>query len=242
MLGGFFVILAQTKQNAMTYDLMTYFDQRFSKATKKPVKKEPGPFVTISRETGCNATAIAQDLAKALSQYGKKWQYVNKEILEESAHKLNLDEIKVEHIFEDEARTHLDEILGALSNRYYKNDKTVRKTISQVLRHFAIQGNMVIVGRAGVSTTRDIPNGLNVRLVAPYEWRVNSLKKRKAFDHVNVEKFIKEHDEKKKRLIEQFCGKKFHEVYFDLILNRETFTSQQIIAIIIEAMKVKKMI
>ncbi len=226
----------------MPYNLMTYFDQRFSKAIKKPVKKDPGPFITISRETGCNATAIAQDLVKALNQYGKKWQYVNKEILQESAHRLHLNESKIEYVLESEARTHLDEILGALSNRYYKSDKIVRKTLSQVLRHFATAGNMVIVGRAGVATTRDIPNGLHIRLVAPYEWRVNSLKKRKAFENVNVKAFIKEHDEKKKRLIEQFYGKKFHEVYFDLTLNREAFASQQIIELIIEAMKVKKLI
>ncbi len=226
----------------MTYDLMTYFDQRFSKAIKKPVKKDPGPFITISRETGCNATAVAQELVKFLSQYGKSWQYVNKEILEESAHKLNLEESKIEQIFDMGARTHLDEILDALSNRYYINDKRVRKTFSQVLRHFAKEGNIVIVGRASVSATKDIPNGLHIRLVAPYQWRVNSLKKRKIFENVNVEAFIKEHDEKKKRLIEQFCGKKFDQVYFDLTINRETFSSQQIISIIIEAMKLKKLI
>jgi len=226
----------------MPYDLLTYFDQRFSKDVKKPVKKDPGPFITISRETGCNATSIAQELVKALNQYGKKWNYVNKEILEESARKLNLDEVKIEHIFEAEARTHLDEILGALSNRYYKSDKVVKKTISHVLRHFANQGNMVIVGRAGVATTRDIPNGLHVRLVAPYNWRVSSLKKRKAFDHVDVDKFIKEHDEKKKRLIEQFYGKKFQEIYFDLTINRETFSIHQSVSLIIEAMKLKGLI
>ncbi|NOX87359.1 MAG: cytidylate kinase-like family protein [Chlorobi bacterium] len=226
----------------MPYDLMTYFDQRFSKATKKPVIKEPGPFITISRETGCNATAIAQELIKTLKQYGKTWQYVNKEILEESARELNLKESKIEHIFDSRARTHLDEILDALSSRYYKNDKMVRKTISEVLRHFAREGNIIIVGRASVSTTRDIDNGLHIRLVAPYEWRVNSLKKRKAFENTDVEAFIKEHDEKKKRLIEQFCGKKFHEVYFDLTINRETFNTRQIIAMIVEAMKLKNLL
>ena len=226
----------------MAYDLMTYFDQRFSKAIKKPVKKEPGPFVTISRETGCNATAIAEGLVKALNQYGKKWQYVNKEILQESANRLNLNESKIEFVLESDARTHLDEILEALSSRYYKNDKMVRKTISEVLRHFAREGNIVIVGRAGVATTRDIPNGLHVRLVAPYPWRVNALKKRKAFENVDVEAFIKEHDERKKRFLKKVSGQKFSEIYFDLTINRETFTSQQVIDLIVEAMKLKKII
>jgi len=225
----------------MPNDLLTYFEKRFA-TEKMPAKKEPGPFITISRETGCNGTAIARDLAKALSAYGKTWHFVNKEVLEESARTLNLDESKINYVFDSKAKTHIDEILGALSNRYYKNDKMVRKAISMVLCHFAQEGNMIIVGRAGVAVTRDMARGLHLRFVAPYDWRVNSLNRRKAFENINTGLFIKEHDLKKKKLIEQFYGKKFDEIYFDLTLNTEAFSRNQIISIVIEAMKLRSLI
>ena len=72
----------------MPHKLLTYFDNRFE---RPPLKKyEQGPFITISRQTGCNGTGIAKDIATALKAYGQKWSFINKEVLEESARKLKM--------------------------------------------------------------------------------------------------------------------------------------------------------
>jgi cytidylate kinase len=224
----------------MPYDLLTYFEKRVSGAKKE---KPPGaPFLTISRQTGCNGNELAFLLIKALRQKKSEWKYINKEVLEESANKLKLDQSKIEYVFDTKEKTHVDEILSALSNRYYKSDRKVRKTITEVLRHDAREGNIIIVGRAGVATTQDLPGGLHIRLTAPYEWRVNALKRRKAFENTDVAAFIKSHDAKKKKLIEDFSGKKISEIQFDLNFNCATFSKAQIVELILEAMKMKKMI
>ena len=118
----------------------------------------------------------------------------------------------------------------------------VRKTITEVSRHYAQEGHMIIVGRAGVATTHDLSSGLHIRLLAPYEWRLNALKKRKAFEHTDVETFIRSHDRKKRKLIEDFGGKKLNEIQFDLSFNCATFSKPQMVKIIVEAMELKKMI
>jgi cytidylate kinase len=227
----------------MPNDLLTYFEKRF--AEKKPAPKKKSVFVTISRQTGCNATGIAIDLVKVLKAEGLRWNYINKEILENAANKLRLNPSRINYVFEADRKTHVDEVLAAFSSRYYKNDKIVRKTITGVIRHYAEAGNMIIVGRAGVATTRDMSGGLHLRFTAPYEWRFNSLKKRKEFEKYSdkeMEKFIKEHDAKKRKLIESFCGKDMSEIQFDLTINRATFSRQEIVTLITEAMKMKKMI
>lgn len=224
----------------MSQDLISYFDHRFEKT--KNTKTTCGPFITFSRQTGCNGSGIAEDLVKALKQEGKKWKFINKEILEESASKLKMDPSKLKYVFESKKKTHVDDVLSALSSRYYKSDKVVRKTISDVLRHYAEQGNVILVGRAGIATTSDLKNGLHVRFVAPYEWRVDSLKQRKQFENIDVQAFIKEHDQKKRDLIEDFCGKDIHDLHFDLTLNTRTFDRQQIVALLIDAMKMKQLI
>ena len=101
---------------------------------------------------------------------------------------------------------------------------------------------MIIVGRAGIATTRELPGGLHIRLTAPYEWRMNALKRRKAFDQTDVAAFIKKHDTKKRKLIEHFCGKKISDIHFDLTFNCETFSKHQIVEMVMEAMELKKMI
>lgn len=224
----------------MPYDLLSYFDQRFEKKVKR--KTGAGPFITISRQTGCNGTGIAMDIVKALKHEGKSWKFINKEVLEESATKLKIDPSKVRYVFETKKKSHVDDVLSALSSRYYKSDKVVRKTITEVLQHYAEKGDVILVGRAGIATTRDISNGFHIRFTAPYEWRLKNLKKRKAFENMDVAAFIKEHDLKKRKLIEDFCGKKISDIHFDLTFNCETFTRQQIIKMIIDTMKMKKMI
>jgi cytidylate kinase len=221
----------------MKYDLLTYFDYRFSDSKHK--QTGTGKFVTISRQTGCNGSGVAHDLVRALKSEGNMWKYINKEILEESAMQLRTNPSKISYVFESEKKTHADEVLSALSSRYYKSDKVVRKTITEVLRHYARVGNVIIVGRAGVATTADLPGGLHIRLIAPYEWRVNSLKSRKAFENTDVEAFIREHDAKKRKLIKDFCGHSVEEIEFDLTINTGTFTRQQVIDLILSAMKMK---
>jgi cytidylate kinase len=224
----------------MPYDLLTYFDQRFEKKAHPKVK--PGPFVTISRQTGCNGSGIAADLVRMLRKEGNPWKFINKEILEESANQLKLDPSRIRYVFETKKRTHADEVIAALSSRYYKSDKVVRSTITEVLRHYAKAGHVVIVGRAGVATTEDMDRGFHIRLIAPYEWRVNSLKKRKDFENISVEAFIREHDKKKKKLIEDFCGKTINDIEFDLTINCASFTRAQLIDLIMQALRMKDLV
>lgn len=224
----------------MPSNLQSYFENRLTKSKVPPSKKSV--FITISRQTGCNGTGIAIDLVKALKAQGVTWTFMNKEVLEEAAHKLRIDPSKIQYVFENKKKSHVDEVLSALSSKYYKSDKTVRKTITEVIRHYAIDGNIIVVGRAGVATTSDLQGGLHIRFTAPYEWRLNALKKRSEFKNEDVAAFIKKHDVKKRMLIEDFCGKDLSEIQFDLSFNCAAFTRQQIISMIIDAMKWKKMI
>ncbi len=224
----------------MPYDLLTYFNARFSDT--RISKPGTGKFVTISRQTGCNGTGIAEDLVKALADRGHVWKYINKEILDQSAKELRTDPSKISYVFENKRRSHVDEVISALSSRYYKSDKVVRKTITEVLQYYARMGNVIMVGRAGVATTRHMDGGLHLRLIAPYAWRYDSLKERKGFENINVSEFIREHDKKKSNLIQDFAGKPIEEIEFDLTINCQTFERKQLVNLIISAMEMKHII
>ncbi len=224
----------------MAIDLIAYLSERYYGQKKEPTGS--GPYLTLSRETGCNATGLASTLVKTLRKKGFHWHFVNKEILDKSAEKLHLDRHRLEHEFLLSKSSAMDDVIKAMSLRYFKNDKKIRDTISEIIRYEAQKGNAIIVGRAGVISTRGIPNGLNIRLVAPLDWRIQSLGKRKLLKENEAQTYIEETDKKRNFFLEQFAGKKVTDIYFDLIINVAVFTEQEVVNLVLNTMEMKGML
>lgn len=226
----------------MSYELIQYFNSKFAKLYSPESEKGPLPFVTISRETGCGANIIAEMLQEKLSTANHRWKLINKEIIDEAANELKVNKQRIDDIINVKDRTIANEILDALSTRYYKNDTMVRKTIAEVVRHDAKKGNVIIVGRGGVAVTQDLPKGLHIKLVAPKEWRIDTLMKRRGLSKDAAAGYIKEHDKKRTQLLEQMSGKNREDIFYSFTINCATFTPLQIVKLILEAMKSKELI
>ena len=224
----------------MPYDLLTYFNQRFSET--KPKIKGTGKFVTISRQTGCNGTGIAEDLVEALEKKATSGNLSTRKFWNNRLQNLKWILPRSVMFSKPEKKTHADDVISALSSRYYKSDKMVRKTITEVLQLYARMGNVIMVGRAGVATTSEMEGGLHIRLIAPYSWRYNSLMNRSGFENKDVGKFITEHDKKKRNLIQDFSGKSIDEIEFDLTINCQSFTRKHVIDLILAAMRMNHII
>ncbi len=228
----------------MSYDLIEYFNKRFPVSDIKKetfIKKKPGPFVTISRETGCEGSGVAEILISKLKEHNSRWKLINKEIIIEAAQKLKVDPGRVYEVIESSERSTIDEILDALSYKYYKNDRVVRKNLAEIIRFDAKQGHVVIVGRGGVVVTGDIPNGIHIKLTAPLSWRVKEIMHKNKLSKAEAEKYVIETDTKRKKLIEQLSNNKIDNVYFDITINRETFNKEQTASIILNAMEIKRL-
>ncbi|NQU34566.1 MAG: cytidylate kinase-like family protein [Bacteroidetes bacterium] len=215
-------------------ELIHYFDHRFNKPSLPTINTLP--FVTISRETGCDAVKITKLLIKKLKSRGQNWKYVDKEILNASAKKLKLDKSKIEYVFDVAEKTHADEILSALSSRYYKSDKMVKNAITDVVKHMAGEGNVVLVGRGGAAITSKMKLGTHIRLAAPLKWRIDSLMSRKNNSEEEISSFIINTDKKRKRLLEVFSEDKSKDIPFDVVINCARFSQKQIVDIIINIM------
>lgn len=221
-------------------ELVNYFDYRFKRAEPKKVNEYP--FITISRETGCDGIRVAKLLVKEFKALGAKWKYIDKDVLYVSAEKLKLDMSKINYVFEAEMKTHADEILSALSNKYYKSDKTIRKAIADVVKHFAEDGRAVLLGRGGAAITGDMKRGIHIKLVAPLSWRIDSLVKRKNRSRNEIEPFIVENDKKREKLVSYFSDKNSDDICFDLTINCAKFSKMQTVNIILNAMQEKMLI
>lgn len=218
-------------------ELLHYFDHRFNEPKKKI--RNVLPFITISRETGCGASQIAKLLVKEFYRRGQGWKYIDKDILNESAERLKIDPSKIAQVFSAVQKTHADEILNALSSRYYKSDKAVRKVIADVVEHMASEGNVVIVGRGGVSITSQLKYGVHIRLTAPRKWRIEALTKRKNKTFDEIESSIDEGDKMRKRMNMLFKKDMLLNNQFDIDINCAKFTKKQIVDIITNVVELK---
>jgi cytidylate kinase len=214
---------------------------------------EPGPVITISRQTGCGARGIAWEICEELNKPsvktdGKsfntegKWKYISREILQESAEQLNLDPEALKNVIDDKNRGMMDQIVSALSTHSHKSDQKIMKTVQDVIRQFANNGKVIIIGRGGASICHDIRHSLHVRLVAPKDWRIAEIARRLDFSKAYATEYVKKRDEERELLVTKLLGKKPDSLAYDVELNRSRFSEKELADAIINLAKIKGLI
>ena len=118
----------------------------------------------------------------------------------------------------------------------------IRATIAKVIRNFANEGNAIIVGRGGVAITRDIPKSLHIFLEAPLEWRALRTAEKHKLTIDQARHYAQTIDKKRGQFRDYFQGKGNDYTRFDLKINCMTLEIDEIIAIIVGAIRARKMI
>lgn len=230
----------------MNINLTNYLNNRAQDEYGK--MSEPGPVITLAREYGCPAKVVARQLAEDLTRKMQvkgipvSWRFITKEIIAESARELEVDSSKIKYVFDYEQKSVMDEILSAQLTKYYKSDRKIRDTIAKVIRNIACEGNVIIVGRGGVSIVHDISKSLHIMLNAPIEWR--SLRISEKFDMTQEAARLEciDYDKKRQLFRDYFQGKNTDYTQFDLSINCMTLSVDEIVKIIIKAAEVKKLL
>lgn len=209
---------------------LNYFDKRYRHNLIHGKASECGPIITISRQTGCDAVAVAKKVVNKLNRkYNtKRWHLIDKEILIATAKKLHTDSYRIKNFYEGES-SDLAELIMAISGTSI-SDLKVKKVIIDVVHSMCKEGFVVLVGRGGVSITRDVKKSLHVRLVAPFYWRVDNIMKRKNIDIEQAEELVVDTDEKRFNVIMNFLEKRPLNIdyLFDVSINRRSYSIEQI--------------
>lgn len=213
--------------------LIKYFEARV-KAEKE--NQEPGPVITLSREYGCPSKIVADILVEKLriadqsrESHPYQWKWISRELLEEAAKELKVDPRHINHIFDYQERSVIDDILASTrKDGSYKSDHAIKKTIGKVIRAMGERGHVVIVGRAGVVLNRDIRKSLHVRLIAPLDWRIERIMKLQGLTKEKALDLITSKDANRKRFMEYYLGQKFQLSIFDSVYNCAWFSLEEI--------------
>jgi cytidylate kinase len=205
------------------------------KSANKEKEKEPGPVITVARAYGCPGKLVGQELVHALNKRlaaahdRHHWKLISKEILEESAKELKLDKFIVKEAAHSHAKGIMTSLIQSLSNKFYPGDDKIKKTIADVIRAFAKEGKVVIVGRGGVSLTQDIKNSFHIKLIAPMDWRIQKVCEMYHLTPDEATKRILEIDYKRSKLREYYEGKKPDEWVFDIVFHLHRMTVEEVV-------------
>ncbi len=216
--------------------LMNYLNKRLhdENSFKKSGSGMAGPVITISREVGCNGLVLAKLIAERLNKKRMmpQWKVLSKEIFYESARELDLEPEKVRQTLKKTDKYAFDQILKAFSDKRFKSETRIINTVREVVRSASIDGFNIIVGRAGHIISEDIENALHIRLIAPLNYRINTIIHNNRLSKSEAIAFIDKVEKERIAFRKALNADSVQEEFFDLTINRASFSDEETIDLI----------
>lgn len=198
----------------------------------------PGPCITISRQSGAGSGLVDEKLKELLearqSQNCGQWAIFDRNLIEKVLEDHNLPERLGKFLTAENfssMNTLLNEMLGlqpSMRTLFHKTAETIMK--------LAYIGNVIIVGRGATVITAGLPNTFHVRLVAPFDNRVARIQEFHKFSKKEAIEFIKKEDEGRHHLFQKYFHKDIDDpLLYHMTLNTGMLSYEQSARIIFEA-------
>jgi cytidylate kinase len=134
--------------------------------------RPPGPFVTISRETGTGVSTFANQLASRLDHTlpgEKPWTVFDGNLVETMLRSRELSPRLACFLPEDKV-SDLQASVGEIVGLHPSLWELIQRT-NEMMRQLVRAGHVILVGRGANFATAEVMNGVHLRLVAPTEFR-----------------------------------------------------------------------
>jgi cytidylate kinase len=234
---GFMIHTIHTPRFSLQPVLGSLRVQSMAGAGGKPGSSAPAvPFITISRQAGAGAKALADSLVERLNAIEgdeeRRWTSWDRELVEKVAADLGTSRDLIDELTEKN-HNWLERFFADLctsSEARHASEFKIYRRVASTIRALAQAGRVVIVGRGGVYITRDIPGGLHLRLVAPRADRVTAMAERRGFSLEQAEEFVTETDRARESFCrEHFAGAVFGPEIFSITFNTSRVSVDQMI-------------
>jgi cytidylate kinase len=214
--------------------------------TWKAMEKEKKlSFITISREYGCQGYPIAENLQNKLNSICDKefpWMVFDRILAEKIANEHHLSKDLIESL-NDKHRSEISQVVDSLF--FDRPDEyTIFQLLASTIIGLAQKGHAIIMGRGACVIARDIKKGFHIRLFAPTDFRIKKVEEtRKVSSWEEAKSLVKKMDKERESFVKRFAMKSVSDLNnFDMIINVEKNTIEEVTDIIISALKAKKLI
>jgi len=216
----------------------TFIDTQLNPRTKRPfVPSRLRPVVTLSRQTGSGAMAVAGELAEFLQSRAPKpcrWLVFDKNLAEKVLEEHQLPKEIAQFMHEDRVpaiQDAVEELLGL-----HPSSRTLFQQTRETIMHLADLGHVILIGRGAHIITRHLPNVFHVRLVAPIDQRVQHLMERNSLDDKSAREFIHQQDLGRKRYLKNHFDANIDDpLLYDLMINTARIPHREVAHLIGEA-------
>lgn len=174
------------------------------------------PVITISRGMGSGGVTTGQLVAQTLG-----FAFYDKQILERVALETGA---RAEHLsgYDEGTRGTVSSMMLNFLDRRNVADTVYLRSLHRVLKEIAHKGSAVIIGRGGQCV---LPEAIKIRLVAPFELRVQRMAMVRNVSEHEAEAIVLESDHAKRRFLKHFFGcSPTDALLYDLVINTGTLS------------------
>lgn len=205
---------------------------------KMTTHPEHAPFITVSREPGSGGKLIARLLAKKLG-----YEFYDREILEKlkvefKKEKQEINEVGLD-FFDEKEIGGIDELVETIIFPNLITQNHFVKHLVRLITSLTLNGKCLILGR-GANFFTDHKFGFHVRISAPLNFRVQKTIEFEKKSPAAALEWVKKVSRERRKFVEKFFSRQIdNSEFYDLILNREYYTIEECVSLILEAFKKK---
>ena len=185
--------------------------------------------ITISREMGSGGIPIAHRAAEKLG-----YTLIDGEAIAKVAGKYGLT---------PEALEIADEKPPAFVERLDEKMEVDLHVIELIILEYALKGNVIIYGRGGQDLLKDISSVLRVRIVAPFEERVERWAEREWLDPELARILVRKSDQQRAGFIKYYFDRDWDDpLHYDLVINTSRLSEETAVKMLCEGVKDKNLV
>jgi len=178
--------------------------------------------VTISRQAGCGALAVAEKLAHYLQARGapnaSPWTVFDRNLIDKVLEDHGLPAYLAKYLPEDRVSEFSDLITDVFG--VHPSSKTVVQKTAATVKKLAGAGSVILIGRGATIATAQMPHVLHVRLVAPLEKRIEHCIEAYQMTREEARKFCPSEDEGRRRYMKKYFAADIEDpLLYHMIIN-----------------------
>ncbi len=195
-------------------------------------------FITLSRQSASGAHATGETLAKILQSRmppgPAPWTVFDRNLVERVIEDHHLPR-RLEKYMPEDRVTEITDIMDELFGLHPSSWTLVHQTSETILR-LAQLGCCILIGRAAPAVTGRLEHGFHVRLIGSLEKRIERMMHFEELDRTAARKRIEKEDRARERYVRKYFRVNVNDpLRFDLVVNTDYFTAQDVAEVIAEA-------
>lgn len=209
---------------------LSFINSQFQPSARQGASLEGGGrrcAITLSRQSGCGAHAIAEKLAVCLQSHTPEglppWTVFDRNLVEKVLEDHQLPERFARFMPEDRV-LELDDIMSDLFGVRPPSWTLAQQTSETILRLVEL-GNVIIVGRGANVVTAKLPHVLHVRIVSSLERRIAQMQRFENLDRREAAERIQREDLGRERYLRKHFDKDINDpLLYHLVINTDLVT------------------